>query len=121
MRQVKDLEHPLKIISFLFRLDNKIGYDKNDALKDGFELNLFQDSNKLFSLITNETRLEQMRREFDKKCADIQQQRWCSVQRKLQIEKYERDQKVDTSVEVEISGVERNPVVMGEIRMLRNQ
>jgi len=127
MRQVKDLEHPLEFISVLFcSMDEKIRYDKNDALIDGLVLNFDYNSNKRFSLIINETRLKCIEREFDEKQNDLEHQRWCGIQRKLQIKKYERDQDVDTdssdsSICVDISDFVRNLVVTGEIRMLCHQ
>jgi len=145
IRQVKDLEHPLEFISVLFcSMDDKIGYDKNDALMDGLVLNFDHISNKFFSTITNDTRLDRMEREIDAKHNDVKNQRACGIQRKLQIEKYERDQDFHTdssdstdlndssdssdsndssisSIYVDISDLVRNLVANGEIRMLRHQ
>jgi len=89
VKEAKDFGHPLESISFLFCLiDNKI--DKNDTFMDGLKLNFQQNSTKFFSPMINETKLGRMKREIDEKHKDIEHQKICGAQRKLQIEKYDR-------------------------------
>jgi len=89
VKEAKDLGHPLESISFLFCLiDDKI--DKNDTFMDGLKLNFQQNLNKFFSSMINETKLGRMKREIDEKHKDIEHQKICGAQRKLQVEKYDR-------------------------------
>jgi len=92
VRQVKDLGHPLESISFMnCIMDDRTEHDRASLTFDGIKLNFCQNSNQFISLIINGTRLGRMKREIDEKHEDIEHQRWCGVQRKLQIEKYERE------------------------------
>jgi hypothetical protein len=90
VRQAKDRGYPLQTISFLFCLMDDSGSNRNSAVLDGLKLNFHQSAKKLFSAMTNDTKVGRMSREIDEKKANLEHQKWCSDQRQIELEIYKR-------------------------------